>query len=248
MTVESITVVLHHSRSSGTTLNVAIGIANHDGDGGAWPAIETLMKYARKSERTVQRALEELQALGEIVVHYNAGGDRNTPADRRPNLYELVLSCPPECDRTKNHRMPGDKGYGVTPTSPRRKKRGDTSVTPRGDRSDAPRGAIRDVDGVPPVAPEPPLETNTPQPPAQRGACSRHPNTRGDNCRGCGTTQRQLDAAARTRAAAEKRAADLAAIEADRARRQAAADVNSPGVASEVDAARTRIRSSRKAS
>lgn len=227
-------VVLHHSKVAGTTLNVAIGIANHDGDGGAWPAIETLMKYARRSERTVQRALEELQELGEVVVHYNAGGDRNTPGDRRPNLYELVLSCPPECDRTKHHRMPGDKGYGVTSTSPRRKKRGDTTVTPRGDSHDA--------DGVSPVAPEPSLEPNTPQPPAQRGACSRHRDTPGDNCRGCGTTRRQLDAAAVVDAAARKRAADQAATVDERARRLLAGDPASPTIRPALEAARKRIR------
>lgn len=129
MSVEAITIALHHSMSAGTVKLVLIGIANHDGDGGAWPSLATLARYTGKSRRVVQRALEELVALGEIVVHHNAGGDRTTRADQRPNLYRITLSCPPDCDGTKHHRLPGDPGYGVTPASPRRTRRGDVRVT-----------------------------------------------------------------------------------------------------------------------
>ncbi len=86
-----------------------------DGDGGSWPTIATLATYAGGvSQRSVQRAISDLVALGEVAVHDQAGGLRATRNDRRPNLYRVLLHCPVECDRTTNHR----------PT------RGDTHVTP----------------------------------------------------------------------------------------------------------------------
>lgn len=166
MSVESVAIVLHHSHAGGTAKLVLVGIANHDGDGGAWPRIETLMKYAGRSERTVQAALGELQALGELVVHRNAGGSSSTPRDRRPNLYEITLNCPPECEGGKQHRTPDDDvaeaagdtpgapvdnhSDGVQPAAPR-PLRGAAECTP-GVRPSAPRG-------VQPAAPEPSLRT-----------------------------------------------------------------------------------------
>lgn len=118
MSNEAMAIALHHSRSSGTTKLVLLGIANHDGDGGAWPSLATLATYAGGvSERTVSRAIGELVELGEISVERNAGGLRNCRDDRRPNLYHFLLSCPPECDGSKNHRV---RRHGVTPVSTRR--------------------------------------------------------------------------------------------------------------------------------
>lgn len=117
-------IVLHHCTHSGTAKLVALGIANHDGDGGAWPSIATLAKYASVSERQVQRALRDLEADGVIEVAPQGGGTHKTPDMYRPNLYRLTLSCPPECDRTAQHKVRGDThvtpqpGSGVTPTSP----------------------------------------------------------------------------------------------------------------------------------
>ena len=100
-------VVLHHSQSSGTAKIVLLGIANHDGDGGAWPAIDTLAKYARVDRRNVQRALERLVALGEIKIVRNGGGDHRMADSHRPNLYHVTLRCPADCDRTTQHRTRG---------------------------------------------------------------------------------------------------------------------------------------------
>lgn len=132
MSVEKISLVLNHSRAQGTEKLVLIGIANHDGDGGAWPSVETLARYANVSERSVQRAISKLVDLGELEVHYQAGGSVNTRADHRPNLYRILVTVD-----------------GVTPTSPR-EGYGVTSVTPRGDTGD--------VNGVTPTSPEPSLE------------------------------------------------------------------------------------------
>lgn len=135
MSVESIARVLNHSRAKGTAKLVLIGIANHDGDGGAWPSIKTLARYANATERTVQRSIEELVEMGELEVHRNEGGSRETREDRRPNRYILRVT------------------DGVTPMSPREGD-GVTPVTPRGDAGD--------VNGVTPTSPEPSL--NHPEP------------------------------------------------------------------------------------
>lgn len=131
MSIESVAIALHHSRAKGTAALVLIGIANHDGDGGAWPSVETLAKYGRCTPRSVQRAIAELEQLGEVRRDVQAGGTADMRADLRPNRYHFLLRCPAGCDRTPAHRVrPVDNSAsnGVTPASP-----GDTGVTPRGD-------------------------------------------------------------------------------------------------------------------
>lgn len=136
VSVEALAIALHHSRAdSATTKLVLLGIANHDGDGGAWPSVATLARYACCSPRTVQRAVDELERLREVERIVQAGGTRHTPDHRRPNLYSFLLSCPPDCDRTTAHRTrnrPGpmvelqgldpvdDPSTRVTPMSPHR--------------------------------------------------------------------------------------------------------------------------------
>ena len=152
MSVEAIAVALHHSRAKGTTKLVLIGIANHAGDGGAWPAVVTLAKYAGCSERQVQRALRQLVSFGEIRVHVQAGGGSEYDDGRRPNRYDVIVACPPWCDRTTNHRdtrrLAGPQIVleGVTPVSPV-KAQGVTPASPV---------------GVTPVSPKPSLSTDHP--------------------------------------------------------------------------------------
>lgn len=104
MSVEAVAIALHHSRAKGAVKLVLIGIANHDGDGGSWPAVSTLATYAGVEPRTVQRAITELEKLGEVRRIVQGGGTRETADHRRPNLYQFLLQCPPDCDRSKNHR------------------------------------------------------------------------------------------------------------------------------------------------
>lgn len=104
MSVESLAGVLHHSRAKGTAKLVLVGIANHDGDGGAWPTIATLAKYANVTERNVQKSIDKLVSLGELAVHLQAGGTLDASDHTRPNRYDVLVSCPPWCDRTTQHR------------------------------------------------------------------------------------------------------------------------------------------------
>lgn len=164
MSVESMAIALHHSRAKGTARLVLVGIANHDGDGGAWPSVATLAKYAACSTRQVQRCIAELVRLGEIDVKYQQGGTQETPDEMRPNRYTVLLRCPGDCDRTSKHRTsrqlrlergPGRPRNRVTPTSP-----GDTHVTGGGD--------THVTRGVTPTSPEPSM--NHPAEHAKSGA------------------------------------------------------------------------------
>ena len=119
MSVEAMAIALHHSRADGAALVILLGIANHHGDGGAWPSVATLAKYARIQPRGVQKHLTKLVGLGEIRRHVQAGGDHRVPAHLRPNRYDITLKCPSNCDRTAKHAplplLPDD---GVLPGVP----------------------------------------------------------------------------------------------------------------------------------
>ena len=143
MSVEAIATVLHHSKASKTAKLVLVGIANHEGDGGAFPSVATLAKYGGCSERQVQRYIAALVELGELRVFAQRGGTDEARPDRRPNLYRVLVGCPDWCDGTTQHRRRGDTGDTPKPN-------GVTSVTERGDTGDA--------NGVTPTSPEPSLE------------------------------------------------------------------------------------------
>ena len=141
--------VLHHSTATGTEKLVLIGIANHDGDGGAFPSIATLAAYANVSERSVQRAIERLVEMGEVSVHLQDGGQRD--GRYRTNRYEVHVSCPEGCDRSKNHRVRPVENVA---------SRGDAHDTPdsSGVTPMTPRGDAGVVSGVTLASPEPVLE------------------------------------------------------------------------------------------
>jgi hypothetical protein len=84
MSIEAMTLVLNHSKAQGRAKLVLIGIANHQGDNGAWPSIETLARYANASERSVTRDIQELEQMGELIVERNAAP---VSGRYRPNLY-----------------------------------------------------------------------------------------------------------------------------------------------------------------
>lgn len=118
MSVESMSVVLHHSKAKGTTKLLLLGVANHDGDGGAWPTVNKLAIYLNVHPRNVQRAIERAeqcstlcppactQHLGELAVELQRGGTLVSHASdwERPNRYELLIDCPEGCAGGKNHK------------------------------------------------------------------------------------------------------------------------------------------------
>ncbi|MBM7510033.1 hypothetical protein JOE61_003847 [Nocardioides salarius] len=104
MSVEHMAVVLNHSQATGTAKVLLLGIANHAGDGGAWPSIRTLTRYAGVDDRNVRRALRTLEELGELHISVQHGGGERMPDYRRPNRYEVLVRCPSWCDRSAQHR------------------------------------------------------------------------------------------------------------------------------------------------
>ena len=149
-------IVMNHSTLTGTARLVLLGIANHMGDTGAWPKIETLARYAACSERTVQRCIAQAVEAGELAVYHQDGGTHKTRNDLRPNRYVVLVTCPDDCDHSMNHRSsrlrhdiddngvtptsPGDSN-GATPVSPRNGN-GVTSTAERGDNGVTPRTVI----------------------------------------------------------------------------------------------------------
>lgn len=132
MSIEAMVWVLHQSPLRGAEKVILLGIANHaDNDGGnAWPSVATLARYANVSERQVQRVLKQMESAGHISIRRQRGGTADTPNDRRPNLYKVVMS-------------------GVTHTSPRQVAMGVV---------DALRDDVGVADGVTPMSPEPSFE------------------------------------------------------------------------------------------
>jgi len=186
MSIETMALVLHHSRASGTEKVILLGIANHDGDLGAYPGIPTLARYANVSESTAREAVRRLEAcpdagacpeserrkdktcphLDEITVAIGAGPLVN---GGRTNRYDVRVSCPPTCDGTAKHkpRKPAPEpkpetshrptGGGVDEPTPHRPT-GATSHRPTGATPHRPTGA------------EPSEEPSMNLPPTPRGS------------------------------------------------------------------------------
>ena len=129
MALELLPLVLHHAHVPPAHKLVLMGIANHQRDNRAWPSVATLAMYASVSDRHVQRILRDLEEAGLILVTRSRG-------PKGLNVYALNIICPPDCDRSPNHRR------GVTPMS--------GGVTPRSLRGDISRTL-----GVTPRSPEP---------------------------------------------------------------------------------------------
>lgn len=80
--------VWQRSQAVGRARLVLLAIADHQGEIGAWPSLETLAKMVNASTRSVQRDIEYLQELGELKVDY-----QNAPSQGRykSNLYWVTL-------------------------------------------------------------------------------------------------------------------------------------------------------------
>jgi hypothetical protein len=88
MSIEAVALVLNQSKATGRAKLVLLGIANHLGDQGAWPAISTLARYANASERSVKRDIQELIDLGELRVELQ---NAPTKSQYKTNLYWITI-------------------------------------------------------------------------------------------------------------------------------------------------------------
>ena len=104
MSAEAMSAVLHHSPATGTAKVVLLAIAWHTNDNpelGCYPSQETLAKYANTSARTVRRALNDLELMGEIeIVRHGGVASGSSPSNR----YFIRTDCPEWCDNTLWHR------------------------------------------------------------------------------------------------------------------------------------------------
>ncbi|WP_294637399.1 helix-turn-helix domain-containing protein [uncultured Aquabacterium sp.] len=74
MSVYATSLVWKFSKAAGSTLLVALAIADFaDDEGRAFPAVGTLATKARVSERTTQYALSELVSFGELAIERGTG-------------------------------------------------------------------------------------------------------------------------------------------------------------------------------
>lgn len=140
MSVESVVLALNCPNVSPAERLVLIGIANHDGDGGAWPSLSTLARYACVTERSVQRTLRVLEGRGLVTIQQNAGGTVFTRNDHRPNRYVLHLGRGDAGVGGSPSRGDADVAHGVTPASPEPSLNHPYPPTPRK------RGAMRQLD------------------------------------------------------------------------------------------------------
>lgn len=131
MSIEAITIALHHAEGLNSTERlVLIGVANHYGEGGCWPTLGTLGKYAGVSDRNVRKALKKLQEVGYLRVDVNGGPGAR--ADQRPNLYHFLLRCPVDCDRSMSHRSGGSDASSRTERGVGEGSNGGSEATERG--------------------------------------------------------------------------------------------------------------------
>ena len=104
MSLESTALVWAHSKADGAALLAILCIADHDGDGGSWPSMETIAHRARVTRDTARKLVRKLEAMGEIVTDTNGGGGLRTASHMRTNRYEITIECPPTCDHSARHR------------------------------------------------------------------------------------------------------------------------------------------------
>jgi len=118
MSIEAVALVLNKSKATGRAKLVLLGIANHLGDQGAWPAISTLARYANSSERSVKRDIQELIELGELRVELQNAPTQN---QYKTNLYWITIQAGVT-----------ESASGVTAQVSRGDRLGKSGVTPVG--------------------------------------------------------------------------------------------------------------------
>lgn len=152
MSVEALAVVLHHADVKGTAKVILLGIANHEGDGGSWPSLSTLARYAGVTRDAARKVVAQLEAGGYIVRVRNGGGTRTTPEHMQPNLYYVLVRCPEDCDGTTNHRTKKDRhGVPSLPSFPSEDHPPREAPRPPS-RSAVPRTGASEFEGSPPAS------------------------------------------------------------------------------------------------
>jgi hypothetical protein len=113
MSIEISNAVWRESKSTGRARLVLLAIADHQGEIGAWPSIETIAKMVNSSERSVQRDIQELVALGELEVHVQKAPSRG---QYKSNLYWVILPSLSGVTKTRSGVTDLDSGVTESPS------------------------------------------------------------------------------------------------------------------------------------
>jgi len=89
MSIEVMNQVWRHSRATGRARLTLLAIADHQGEIGAWPSVETLAKSVNASTRSVQRDIADLVAIGELRVEFQ---NAPTKSQYKSNLYWVTVA------------------------------------------------------------------------------------------------------------------------------------------------------------
>jgi len=113
VSIEISNAVWRESKSSGRARLVLLAIADHQGEIGAWPSIETIAKMVNSSERSVQRDIQELVTLGELEVHVQKAPSRG---QYKSNLYWVILPSLSGVTKTRSGVTDLDSGVTESPS------------------------------------------------------------------------------------------------------------------------------------
>ena len=104
MSIKVMSKVWELSQANGTDLLVLLALADMANEMGAcWPSVGCLGRRCRISDRTVQRSVRHLEALGEVTVE-RGRGKTSTSGGTRSNLYRVAIRAQKE-----------GKGVNLTP-------------------------------------------------------------------------------------------------------------------------------------
>lgn len=229
MSIEAMTWALSADVGDPTRKLALVGWANHAHKDGrnAWASQATVAEYVGCSSKTIGRHVKVLLAEG-WIREGDQGQVAHLRADRRPVVYDLAMTehqrrawsaeWAAEYDDDQGTDDAEDPAARVDDLSPRDDETGGQNVAPSEDDGWTHGG----TSGGTPVSDKPyePGNQEPPNPPHGGGrsaidepgpvaGCRRH-RTPADNCRGCGTTNRQI-AERREKEAAEQRRLDQAA-------------------------------------
>lgn len=175
MTIEALTWAIRDAPDvPASCMAVLVGLANHAHADGtdAYPSVDHLAHYARKSERAVQRDLRELEELGLIRRGDQRAAYKYEPR-YRPVVYDLAVERTreewvPKYKRDQAARLAAAEGHATQPDE--RAARGDGSVTPgSGVTPTVARGDADGRSGVTETSPKPSQEpTQEPPSPTER--------------------------------------------------------------------------------
>jgi len=123
MSIKAMTWYWEHSKQEGHKLLLLLALADwSDDEGECYPSVKRLAQRIRRNRRTAQRAINELEKEGELLIHQGMGKGQE---GRRSSLYYLLkyrnalsIDIPPMLVEAAHHyraksRKQGMKGAEV---------------------------------------------------------------------------------------------------------------------------------------